>query len=172
MGVLHLICCGAPPTADVGRIIPLVERQGWDVWVIATPLALPFLDAEAIERVTGRPLRSTFRLPSETRSPDPDAVLAAPLTFSSLNKWAAGIADTYALATFTESIGAGLPVVAVPWAKSALTVHPAYARSIDLVRSMGATVIVERETESLLPDLAVPDFPWRAALAALPVTAR
>jgi phosphopantothenoylcysteine synthetase/decarboxylase len=172
MGVLHLVCCGAPPAADIGRIVPLVERQGWDVWVIATPLALPFLDAEAIERVAGRPLRSMFRLPSEARSPEPDAVLAAPLTFSSLNKWAAGIADTYALATFTESLGAELPVVAVPWAKPALTAHPAYARSIDLLRSMRATVIDDRETESLLPDLAVPEFPWRAALAALPTTAR
>src|SRR5215831_7851707 len=102
MGVLCWICCGAPPTQDVGRIVPLAQRQGWDTWVIATPLAVPFLDIPLVEQETGHAVRSTFRLPGEARPPAPDVVLAAPLTFSSLNKWAAGIADTNAVATFTE----------------------------------------------------------------------
>jgi phosphopantothenoylcysteine synthetase/decarboxylase len=63
------------------------------------------------------------------------------MTFNSVNKWAAGIADTFALGLLTEALGEGQAVVIAPWAKSALTSHPAFAHSIEMLRSIGACVI-------------------------------
>jgi phosphopantothenoylcysteine decarboxylase len=52
------------------------------------------------------------RLPTELDLlPDAEAVLAAPLTFNTINRWAAGISDTLALGLVNESLGSALPIV-------------------------------------------------------------
>jgi hypothetical protein len=168
MGVLYLLCGGAPPTQDVAPVASVARDLGWDVWVVPTPQAVGFLDLDAVEAVTGHPARSAFRLPGEDRLPPPDAVLAAPLTYNSLNKWAVGIADTFALGVLAEAIGDGRPVVAVPWAKPSLTCHPAFGRSVELMRSLGVVVVEGRDSAPFPPDGASPGFPWKTALAALP----
>ncbi|MQA08420.1 MAG: hypothetical protein GEU98_07665 [Pseudonocardiaceae bacterium] len=58
--------------------------------------------------------------------PNADAVLAAPLTFNTLNKWAGGHNDTLALGLLNELMGEGVPIVAAPCAKMVLRGHPAY----------------------------------------------
>jgi hypothetical protein len=68
-------------------------------------------------------------------------VLAAPLTFNTINKWAAGISDSVALGVLNELLMNGSPIVAVPCAKPALGVHPAYRSSVRLLASVGVTVI-------------------------------
>jgi phosphopantothenoylcysteine decarboxylase len=169
MPTLYLVCGGAPPTQDVHRIVPIVQELGWNVWVVPTPQGQAFLDVGAIENETGHPVRSDFRRPDESRLPVPDAILAAPLTFNSVNKWAAGIADTFALGVLTEALGEHQPVVVVPWAKPALTSHPAFGQSVELLRSLGACVVqANPDGETLAPHLEIPEFPWRAALDALP----
>ena len=172
MSVLYLICGAAPPTLDIDRVVPLLIERGWDTWVIPTPHAVPFLAAAAVEALTSHSPRATFRMPGEGRMPPPAAVLAAPMTFNSVNKWAAGIADTFALAALTEALGEHRPVVVVPWAKSALTSHPAFDRSLQLLRTERATVVLDRDSSLLVPGAEVPDFPWRAALAALPTLSK
>ncbi|CAM5667286.1 Coenzyme A biosynthesis bifunctional protein CoaBC [Streptomyces rimosus subsp. rimosus] len=72
----------------------------------------------------------------EKRDPPPDAVIVAPLTMNSVNKWAAGIADTYALGLLTEAVGPGLPVVALPFWSTALDAHPATRRSVRVLRDL------------------------------------
>src|SRR5215510_10655650 len=57
--------------------------------------------------------------------PPATAFAAAPATFNTINKWAAGISDTLALGLLNEAIGLGLPIVAVPWPNAALARHPA-----------------------------------------------
>jgi phosphopantothenoylcysteine synthetase/decarboxylase len=51
-----------------------------------------------------------------TGSPVPpaDAVLACPLTFNSVNKFAHGHADNFAVGLLCEMAGYGVPVVVVP----------------------------------------------------------
>ena len=55
-GVLYLIVCGAPPARDSGRLVQLAQAEGWEVCVIATPSALSFIDAPALEAATGHPV--------------------------------------------------------------------------------------------------------------------
>jgi phosphopantothenoylcysteine decarboxylase len=98
-GVLYLIVCGAPPARDSGRLVQLAQAEGWEVCVIATPSARSFIDAPALEAATGHPIRSQYKQPDEADVlPPPDAIVVAPATFNTINKWAAGIRLTLPLA--------------------------------------------------------------------------
>ncbi|WP_320775976.1 flavoprotein [Streptomyces sp. CRN 30] len=137
---LYVVVCAAGVAAGVGRLITAARARGWEVGVIATPTAATdgFFDVAAAEELTGRPIRARSRRPGETRPfPAPDAVVVAPATFNTVNKWAAGIADTLALSTLCESLGLGVPVAVLPCVGGALAAHPAYRESLDRLRATG-----------------------------------
>jgi hypothetical protein len=77
--------------------------------------------------------------------PEADAVLAAPLTFNTINKWAAGISDTLALGLLNEQLVEGLPIVAAPCVKAAMRTHPAYPASIERLSGAGAQFLDQDE---------------------------
>ncbi|MEV5731135.1 flavoprotein [Streptomyces pharetrae] len=136
---LYVVVCAAGIAADVGELIGAAQRRGWEVGVIATPVAMNgFFDTAAVETQTGRPVRSAWRTPGDPRPfPPPDAVVVAPATFNTVNKWAAGLADTLAVATLCEASGLGVPVAALPCVADALAAHPAYQESLIRLRGMG-----------------------------------
>ncbi|MEH0573689.1 MULTISPECIES: flavoprotein [Streptomyces] len=136
---LYVVVCAAGIAADVGRLITAAQERQWRVGVIATPLAMNgFFDAAAVEAQTGRPIRSAWRRPGDPRPfPEPDAVVVAPATFNTINKWAAGIADTLALGTLCEVSGLGIPVGVLPCVSETLAGHPAYHDSLIRLRGMG-----------------------------------
>jgi phosphopantothenoylcysteine synthetase/decarboxylase len=172
--VLYLIACGARPAGQLPDFVAFAHAEGWDVCVVATPDAAKFLDAELLARVTGHPVRAAYKDPGEPDVlPPPDAVVVAPATFNTVNKLAAGISDTLAAGLVNEAIGLRLPVVAVPWA-SGLARHPAFHRSVALLRDWGVTVILDT---GQLPPSATQEavFPWaelRASMADLRVAAQ
>jgi hypothetical protein len=89
--VLYIVTCAAPPALDVGILIDLAQQDGWDVCLIATPRAFQWIDVPALSQQTGHPVRHDYKLPSEPDVlPEPDAIIVAPATFNTLNKWAAG----------------------------------------------------------------------------------
>ncbi|MGW2619502.1 flavoprotein [Streptomyces sp. NPDC001500] len=136
---LYLVVCAAGVAADVGELITAAHRRRWRVGVIATPSAANgFFDVAAVEAQTGRPIRSAWRRPGDPRPfPDPDAVVVAPATFNTVNKWAAGVADTLALGTLCEVVGLGVPVGVLPCVNETLARHPAYRDSLTRLRAMG-----------------------------------
>ncbi|WP_020127684.1 flavoprotein [Streptomyces sp. 303MFCol5.2] len=136
---LYVVVCAAGIAADIGRLIAAAQERGWQVGVIATPHAMNgFFDTAAVEARTGRPIRSAWRRPGDPRPfPDPDAVVVAPATFNTINKWAAGIADTLALGTLCEVSGLGVPLGVLPCVNETLAGHPAYQDSLIRLRGMG-----------------------------------
>ncbi|MEW2398823.1 flavoprotein [Streptomyces sp. NPDC046862] len=136
---LYVVVCAAGIAADVGRLITAALGRNWDVGVIATPVAMGgFFDTAAVEAQTGRPIRSAWRSPGDPRPfPAPDAVVVAPATFNTINKWAAGTADTLALGTLCEAYGLGVPIAVLPCVADALAAHPAYRASLARLREMG-----------------------------------
>ncbi|WP_256104528.1 flavoprotein [Streptomyces sp. ODS05-4] len=139
--LLGVVVCGAGNAGKVGTLLLQARRRGWETMVIATPAGLGFLDRAAVEAATGRPVRSAWRLPGEERPPrDPDALAVAPATFNTVNKWAAGIADTLALGVLCGAYGKGLPTAVLPAVGPDLAAHPAYARSLEALRTMGVLV--------------------------------
>jgi phosphopantothenoylcysteine synthetase/decarboxylase len=166
-GVLYLVLSGAPAPEGIPALITMCQAAGWDVAAFSTPSGLRFTDQTEVEQLTGRPVRSEYRMPG-TGSPTPaaDAVLACPLTFASTNKFAAGIADNFAIGLLCEMVGYGVPVVVVPHCKPQLASHTAFPASVETLRGMGVQVLFDPAApyEKRLP-------PWSEVIAALPVPA-
>jgi len=162
---LYVVVCAAGIAADVGRLITAAQQRDWEVGVIATPVAMNgFFDTAAVEAQTGRSIRSGWRTPGEPRPfPPPDAVVVAPATFNTVNKWAAGLADTLAVATLCETYGLGVPVAVLPCVADALAAHPAYQDSLARLRGMGVRFGAPYSGEPR-EDGSRPEFGWERAL--------
>jgi phosphopantothenoylcysteine synthetase/decarboxylase len=170
--VLYLIACAAPPARDADVLVKLAQQAGWKVCVIATPSARSFIHSSALEVLTGYPVRSNYKRPDEPDVlPPADAMIVAPATFNTINKWAAGISDTLALGLVTEAIGKRLPLVAMPFLNTAQAQHPAFTRSVEELRSWGVQVLFGPEVYELhdpgIGSERIDRFPWHLALAAV-----
>ena len=87
----------------------------------------------------------------------------APATFNTVNKWAAGIADTLALGTLNEACGLGVPVSVLPCVNEALARHPAYRASVERLGAMGVR-FGDPYAGDTGPDGGRRDFRWERAL--------
>ena len=93
--VLYVLICGSPPSRDVHKLLTLAQGNDWDTCLLATPSALKWIDVAALAELTGHPVRSNYKHPDEVDVlPPPDAVIVAPATVNTINKWGAGICDT------------------------------------------------------------------------------
>src|SRR3974390_2938941 len=92
--VLYVIVCAAGPAGQVTRLISDARARGWDAYLIATPAALNFIDMADLESQTGHPVRAEYQMPGNTASgrslPKADAIIVAPATYNTINKWANG----------------------------------------------------------------------------------
>ena len=166
--VLTVIVCGAGPAPEIGQLVKLAQEHGWTVQVVATPAALDFLDVPAIEALTGSPVRSQYRKPSEPRSRPADAIIVAPATYNTINKWAQGISDTYALGVLAETTGLGVPTIVLPFVNTALAGRTPFRRSVESLRSEGVTILlgpggIQPHPPRTGGDLA-DTFPWHLGL--------
>lgn len=169
--MLYVIVCGAGPASAVGRLIEKAHDRGWDVHIIATPAALDFLDLDALERQTGHPVRSEYAKPGRGRGrslPHADAIVIAPATYNTINKWALGISDTYALGILAEAPGLDIPLVVLPFVNAALAANPSFHRNVDSLRAMGVRVLLgPGEWEPHQPGTGgsrINSYPWHMVL--------
>jgi len=166
--VLSIIACAAGPAAQIGTLVRLALGRGWAVQVIATPSALGFFDVSQIEAQTGTPVRSQYSKPGAPRSRIPDAIIVAPATFNTINQWALGISDTYALGVLAEQTGLGLPIVVLPFVSDALAGRPPFARSVRALRAEGVSILLGPGGVPPHPAHGEADvmaaFPWHLAL--------
>jgi len=169
--VLYVVVCGAGPAAAVGRLVDQAHERGWEAHIIATPAALDFLDRDALEGQTGHPVRSEYANPGSGRGrslPHADAIVVAPATYNTINKWALGISDTYALGILAEAPGLGIPLVVLPFVNAALAANPSFDRSVSNLRAKGVRVLLgPREWEPHPPGTGgsrIDAFPWHLAL--------
>ena len=173
-GGLYGVVCAAPPARDVGRLVELACKAGWDTCVIVTPAARAFVDLAELEARSGHPVRFEWKRPGTPDIlPPADAMIVAPATFNTVNKWAAGISDTLALGLLCEAVGKRLALVAVPFLNAAQASHPAFERSVAQLRDMGVRVLWG-EAEGVPPpgppgsgERRVATFPWARALEAV-----
>jgi phosphopantothenoylcysteine synthetase/decarboxylase len=166
--VLSVVVCAAAPAAEVGVLVSEAVARGWTVQVIATPSARPFFNAAEIEKLTDGPVRSEYSAPGAPRSKIPEAIIVAPATFNTINQWALGISDTYALGVLAEQTGLEISIVVIPFVSAALAARPPFERSVKALRAEGVSVLlgpggiephpVHTEAEH------VASFPWLVAL--------
>ncbi|MBE3011909.1 flavoprotein [Microbispora sp. NEAU-D428] len=168
-GVLYVVACGAPPAREASKLILAAQRRGWEACLLATPAGRRFVDTEALERLTGHPVRSEYKNPGEPDVlPPPDAIIVAPATVNTISKWALAVCDTLALGVLVEAIGKRLPIVALPFTNRAHAAHPAFREHIDKLRSWGVEVLFGPDVYTLhepgTGSRYLHLFPWERAL--------
>jgi phosphopantothenoylcysteine synthetase/decarboxylase len=103
MMITLLVMSGALAPEGVPALVAACQAAGWRVVVFSTPTGTGFVDPAELEKPTGEPVRWEYRMPgSGTPVPSADAVLACPLTFNSVNKFAHGHADNFAVGLLCE----------------------------------------------------------------------
>jgi phosphopantothenoylcysteine decarboxylase len=148
-----LVVCAAPPAAKVAELAELLRGDGWDVYPVLTEAATAWVDTVALETATCHSVKSEPRGPQAPKSlPRADAIIVAPATFNTINQWAAGINNTAALGVLNEALGAGTPVIASPYAKAVLAAHPAFSRSVELLRGAGVRFTATDALRPVSPD--------------------
>lgn len=169
--VLYVIACGSPPARHVDSLVELALTAGWEVCVVVTPDGRKFVDVPTLARLTGYPVRSVFKTPGDVDVlPDATAMIVAPATVNTINKWSAGIADTLALGLLVEGQGKGLPIVAMPFTNAAMAAHPAFGESVARLRGWGVRVLLDDDVTPHPPgtgEALAQRFPWHLALEAL-----
>lgn len=141
-GRCTLVLCGAPLSARSAHLATALLSAGWNVQAVATPAALAWIDGPTLREAVGHEPRTAFRDPSAPREGDrPDVVLAAPATFNTVNKLAAGIADTYAASTLAEALALGRPLVLAPIVSTRLWGHPAWNTNLQFLGRSGVTYV-------------------------------
>ncbi|MGW4767862.1 flavoprotein [Nocardia sp. NPDC004278] len=165
--VVYAIVTGARAARDVGKLVDLAQRDGWDVCVIASPNGRRFIDVDDLAARTGHPVRSEYKEPdAPDELPPADGMIVAPVTSNSLAKWAAGISDTLPLGLLVEAVGLEMPVVAVPFTNRALINFPAVREAVRKLSEWGVTMLIEDHEPNADGD-SVERFPWAAAWGAL-----
>lgn len=147
--VLYTIVCAAGAASQVREFVVAAQKADWDVCVILTPSATRFVDATDLAQLTRHPVRSDYKQPGEQDVlPRADALLVFPATFNTINKWALGISDNLALGLLCEFTGLKQPILAIPVVRKGggLDMHPAFMRSIRMLRRYGVHVFYEPET--------------------------
>ncbi|WP_326768885.1 flavoprotein [Streptomyces sp. NBC_01591] len=172
MTTLYLFGSAAPPVFEVAEIIENAQARGWDVCLGLTPTAARWLGEQLpeLERLTGHPVRSEYKLPGEPDVwPPADAILLAPATFNTINAWALGLTSSFVVGVVAEGIGKKIPTVAMPCVNAAYVQHPQFDRSVETLRGAGVTVLYgEGGFVPNRPGERRPEgFPWHLALDAV-----
>lgn len=166
---LYLVLSGAPAPEGIPELVKLLHSDGYRVTVLSTPNGVRFHGPDALAELTGEQVRVEYRMPG-TGAPLPpaDTVLACPLTFNSVNKFAQGNADNFAIGLLCEMVGYAVPTVVVPCCKPQLASHPAFRASLDTLQSMDAVTVLhdpDAPYEHRMPT-------WRHVADTLHATAR
>jgi phosphopantothenoylcysteine decarboxylase len=143
---VYLIVSGTTTAARCPEILAGLVGLGFPrVIAIPTPNASRTIALRELADVPGaQVVESYFDLAIRPRPPF-GVVLFAPCSFNSLNKLAAGFADTLALSVTAEAIGRRTPVIVAPSLNQPLLDHPAAQASLRTLPAWGVTVVASAD---------------------------
>ena len=133
--------CGAGPATAIGTFVSLVQERGWTVQVIATPRRPRFLRSGRHREGHRQPVGNQYSKPGAPRSQIPDTIIVAPASYNTINKWALGISDTYALGVLAETTRLDVPIVVLPFVNSTLVGREPFRRSAEALCAEGVRIL-------------------------------
>lgn len=144
-GVLYIIVCASGAARQVQDFVILAQSVGWEVCIIPTPNAVPFLDVPLLTQLTGRSVRSEYRAPDTAETfPPCDALVVVAATFNTINKLAHGIADTRALTILSENLGRERPILVIPCVnQNHLARHPIFHQSLTTLKEWNVHLLFD-----------------------------
>jgi hypothetical protein len=95
----------------------------------------------------------------------------SPATYNTINKWVAGISDTFALGLLAELTPSGIPIAVLPFVNASLAANRVFVRSVAELREASITVLLG--DGAFVPHPAgqgggrIDAFPWKVALDAI-----
>ncbi|MEU9152641.1 flavoprotein [Streptomyces sp. NPDC048417] len=146
--VIYLFGSAAPPVFDIAKVIEDAQARSFDVCLGLTPTAARWLAPQLaeLERLTGHPVRSEYKMPGERDVwPEADVIAVAPATFNTLNSWALGLTHDFVVGVVAEGIGKSIPTVAMPCVNAAYVRHNQFERSVAELRAMGVRVLYGKD---------------------------
>lgn len=170
---LTVIVCGAGPAPQVSNLVRVAQADGWAVQLVATAAALPMLDIQLLEALTGTLVYTDYGQgpKGRPRNSAADGVLIAPATYNTINKLALGINDTYPLNVAAEAIGLRTPMAILPFMSTALAARRPFRKSVDDLRTEGVQVLLGPNEWTPHPPgdgkQHAANFPWHKALHAV-----
>jgi phosphopantothenoylcysteine synthetase/decarboxylase len=138
----YLVLTGAGIAGAVApELIAGLAARFPTVLTLPTPNAARVLDRGALGLLPGHQIVESYFDAAILPRPPYGLVLVAPCGFNSLNKLAAGIADTLAHSVVAEAVGRGTPVIVAIACNTPLWAHPRAEESAVTLRRWGCTVL-------------------------------
>ncbi len=163
----YLIVTGAATARRLPALIGALAPHVPPILTVLTDNARRVISPRELALVPGHRIVESYFDEAILPRPADGLVLVAPCSFNSLNKLAAGIADTLALSITAEAIGRGTPIVVAISVNDPLWKHPLAARSAATLRSWAVTVIDPQPDANGNLSMAPDDTIVRAVLAEL-----
>ena len=150
-----LIVVGITGSIAAVRTVDLVReliRQGAEVHCVMSNAACQILHPYSLEYASGCPVITEITGRVEHvefcgKGGIADLLLVAPATANTIGKMAVGIDDTPVTTFATTAIGSGKTVMVVPAMHEAMYRHPGVLKNLEMLKSMGITVIDPRIEE-------------------------
>jgi phosphopantothenoylcysteine synthetase/decarboxylase len=153
---LYVIIAGAGTARRMPAIIERLTAHFEQIFVVPTENAARVISRRELALIEGVSVIDSYFDEDILPYPPFGTVLVAPCTFNSLNKLAAGIADTLALSIAAEAIGRGTPVFVALSVNPPLHAHPRTGASVEILRAWGVKVL-DPDTSNGWTTLAVDD---------------
>ena len=128
-------------------MVAALAQAGWEVRVAVSAAGESWVTPDDLADAVVRSAHRDVDEPRERRRPD--LVLVCPATFNTVNKLAAGIADTYTASLLAETLGDSTPLVAVPMVNDRLWGHPSWESNLAGLSRAGVTFV---DPQSVTPE--------------------
>lgn len=138
---LYLIVTGAASARLVPSLLAALIPDFSSIVTVLTPNAQQVVSQRELALIPGHRVVESYFDEAILPRPAEGVLLVAPCSFNTLNKLAAGVADSLALSIAAEAIGRRTPVVVALSLNEPLWRHPRSAESAATLRRWGVDVI-------------------------------
>lgn len=139
--------CGGIASVESVKLARELRRHGASVKGFLSEGAEKFITPLSVEWATQNSVVTGFDSSADHLSPF-DLILVAPMTLSTLNKIAVGIADNCVTLLLASHIGLRTPVLMVPTMNANMTHHPLFSKNTALLEAWGCEFLYEEIQEN------------------------